>query len=53
MRELHGVVRFGIGKTIGFPRLIVNFETSLLSDSCVDGEAKPGALPRIFGLAKC
>ena len=53
MRELGGPVRFGTKKTIGCPRLIAIFKTALKSDSLVDGEAKSGALRRIFGVARC
>lgn len=53
MRELQGPVRFGTEKIIGFPRLIAIFKIALASNSSVDGEAKSGALLRMFGLAQC
>jgi hypothetical protein len=53
MCELQGPVPFGTEKIIGFPRLMVIFQTVPLSDSSVDDEAKSGALLRMFGLAQC
>jgi hypothetical protein len=53
MRELQGPVRFGTEKIIGFPRLMVIFQTALSCDSSMNDEAKSGALPHIFGLAQC
>lgn len=53
MRDFKGPVRFGTEKIIGFPRLIAIFETVFSPDSLMGGEAKSGALRRIFGLAQC
>jgi len=53
MREFKGRVRFGTEKVIGFPRLAVIFKSAPSPDSCVNGEAGLGALPRFFGLEQC
>jgi len=53
MRKIKGPVRFGTEKIIGFPALVAIFKTAVSSDSSADGETKPGALRRIFGLAQC